>query len=210
MNEVSLTINGKEVRAPAGSTVLEAARSAGIDIPTLCYHEELRPRGACRLCLVEITQNGRTRLVTACVYNVAEGLKVETETAEVVKIRKMLIELMLATAPGVQKLQDYATRYGITRSRFAVEPDFCILCGLCVRYCAEVKGKNAIGFIGRGTQRQVTFFPDIATVECPPVRRVFQPLPHRGAALELRPGQAPAFQLRHHLLVAVSKGHFAV
>jgi len=177
MSEVSLTINGKEVRAKTEATILEAARSAGIDIPTLCYHEQLRPRGACRLCLVEITQGKRTRLVTSCVYNVAEGLKVETETDEVIKIRRMLLELMLATAPGVKKLQDYATRYGITRSRFAVEPDFCILCGLCVRYCTEVKGKNAIGFIGRGTRRQITFFPDIATVECPQCGECFSLCP---------------------------------
>lgn len=167
MSKVSLTINNQKVATEEGTSILEAARSAGIDIPTLCYHEKLAPRGACRLCLVEITKGPRKRLVTSCVYLAEEGLKVETEAKSVVRIRKMLLELMLASSPGVKAIQDYARRYGITRSRFDVEPDFCILCGLCVRYCNEVKGKNAIGFVGRGTQRKVMFFPDIAAEECP-------------------------------------------
>ena len=167
MSEVTLTIDKQKVTAEEGTTILEAARSVGIDIPTLCYHEKLAPRGACRLCMVEITKGKRTRLVTSCVYLVEEGLKVATESPPVVRIRKMLLELMLASAPGVKALQDYARRYGITRTRFDVEPNFCILCGLCVRYCNEIKGKNAIGFISRGTKRQVMFFPDIATEECP-------------------------------------------
>jgi bidirectional [NiFe] hydrogenase diaphorase subunit len=167
VSKLSLTINNHKVTTEEGTSILEAARSAGIDIPTLCYHEKLAPRGACRLCLVEITKGQRKRLVTSCVYLAEEGLKVETESEPVVRIRKMLLELMLASSPGVKAIQDYARRYGITRSRFDIEPDFCILCGLCVRYCHEVKGKNAIGFVGRGTQRKVMFFPDIAAEECP-------------------------------------------
>jgi bidirectional [NiFe] hydrogenase diaphorase subunit len=167
VSKLSLTIDNQKVTTEEGTSILEAARSAGIDIPTLCYHEKLAPRGACRLCLVEITKGRRKRLVTSCVYLAEEGLKVETESKPVVRIRKMLLELMLASSPGVKTIQDYARRYGITRSRFDIEPDFCILCGLCVRYCNEVKGKNAIGFVGRGTQRKVMFFPDIAAEECP-------------------------------------------
>jgi bidirectional [NiFe] hydrogenase diaphorase subunit len=167
VSKLSLTIDNQKVTTEEGTSILEAARSAGIDIPTLCYHEKLAPRGACRLCLVEITKGRRKRLVTSCVYLAEEGLKVETESKPVVRIRKMLLELMLASSPGVKAIQDYARRYGITRSRFDIEPDFCILCGLCVRYCNEVKGKNAIGFVGRGTQRKVMFFPDIAAEECP-------------------------------------------
>jgi len=167
VSKVSLTIDNQKVTTEEGTSILEAARSAGIDIPTLCYHEKLAPRGACRLCLVEITKGRRKRLVTSCVYLAEAGLKVETEAKSVVRIRKMLLELMLASSPGVKAIQDYARRYGITRSRFDVEPDFCILCGLCVRYCNEVKGKNAIGFVGRGTGRKVMFFPDIAAEECP-------------------------------------------
>ena len=167
MSEVTLTIDNQKVTAEEGTTILEAARSVEIDIPSLCYHEKLAPHGACRLCMVEITKGKRKRLVTSCVYLAEDGLEVDTESPPVVKIRKMLLELMLASSPGVKAIQDYATRYGITRTRFDIEPDFCILCGLCVRYCSEVKGKNAIGFVGRGAKRQVMFFPDIAAEECP-------------------------------------------
>ena len=177
MSEVTLTINDEKVKAEEGTTILKAAQSTGIDIPTLCYHEKLAPHGACRLCTVEITKGQKSRLVTACVYLVENGLKVETESEPVVKIRRMLLELMLASAPGAKAIQDYASRYGITRTRFDIEPNFCILCGLCVRYCNEVKGKNAIGFVGRGAERQVMFFPDIAAEECPKCGECFSLCP---------------------------------
>ena len=106
-------------------------------------------------------------MVTSCVYLVEDSLIVKTESEPVIKIRKMLLEMMWARAPGVQAIRDYGIKYGINRTRFEVEPTFCILCGLCVRYCAEVKKKNAIGFIGRGTEREVMFFPEIASEECP-------------------------------------------
>ena len=164
--EVSLVINDKEVKARRGITILEAAQSVGIDIPTLCYHKKLAPYGACRLCTVEIVNGQRSRLVTSCVYPVEDGLVVKTESEPVIKGRKMLLEMMWARAPGVQAIRDYGIRYGISRTKFEVKPTFCILCGLCVRYCAEVKKKNAIGFIGRGTEREVMFFPEIASEEC--------------------------------------------
>ena len=186
MGEVTLIINDKEVKAKEGTTILEAAQSAGIDIPTLCHHEKLAPYGACRLCTVEIVKGQRSRLVTSCVYTVEDGLIVKTESEPVIKIRKMLLELMWARAPGVQPLRDYGMRYGIsgveairdygvttTKTKFEIEPTFCILCGLCVRYCAEVKKKHAIGFIGRGTEREVVFFPEIAHEECPNCKECF-------------------------------------
>ena len=78
MQMVNLTIDGKQIQAPAGSSVLEAARSAGIYIPTLCYHPDLRPEGACRLCMVEAS--GARTLVASCVYPVSEGMVVKTNT----------------------------------------------------------------------------------------------------------------------------------
>ena len=190
MSEVTLIINDEEVKAEEGTTILEAARSAGIDIPTLCYHEKLAPYGACRLCIVEIVKGQRSRLVTSCVYLVEDGLIVKTESEPVIKIRKMLLELMWARAPGVQPLRDYGMKYGITgvqairdygisatKTKFETEPTFCILCGLCVRYCAEVKKKNAIGFIGRGTEREVVFFPEIAHEECPNCKECYSLCP---------------------------------
>jgi len=190
MSEVTLIINDEEVKAEEGTTILEAARSAGIDIPTLCYHEKLAPYGACRLCIVEIVKGQRSRLVTSCVYLVEDGLIVKTESEPVINIRKMLLELMWARAPGVQPLRDYGMKYGITgvqairdygisatKTKFETEPTFCILCGLCVRYCAEVKKKNAIGFIGRGTEREVVFFPEIAHEECPNCKECYSLCP---------------------------------
>jgi bidirectional [NiFe] hydrogenase diaphorase subunit len=167
MSEISLTINGQRVTAEEGMTILEVARSAGVDIPTLCNLEPLDASGACRLCTVEITKGGRTRLVASCVYPAEEGLDVQTESASVVKGRKLILEMLLARAPSVQVLREYGVRYGVDVDKFALEPNYCILCGLCVRYCAEVKGACAIGFVGRGVDRQVMFLPDIAAEECP-------------------------------------------
>ena len=177
MSEVLLTINDKKVKAEQEMTILEAARSAGIPIPTLCYHKKVAPSGACRLCTVEIIKKQGSRLVVSCVYTVEDGLIVKTEAEAVVKVRKKLLELMWACAPGAKAVGGYGIKYGIDRKKFEIEPTFCILCGLCVRYCAEVKKKNAIGFIGRGTERHIEFFPDIASEECPKCRECFKICP---------------------------------
>jgi bidirectional [NiFe] hydrogenase diaphorase subunit len=167
MSEITLTIDGQQVTAEEGATVLQAAREAGIDIPALCYHPKLAFSGACRLCTVEIAKGGRSRLVASCSYQVEEGLEVQTETEAVAKGRKLILEMLLARAPGVQVLRDYGKRYGVDPEKFDPEPNYCIMCGLCVRYCAEVKGANAIAFIGRGVDREVMFIPEIAAKECP-------------------------------------------
>lgn len=167
MSEVTLVINDKEVKAEEKTTILEAAQRAKIEIPTLCNHEKLAPYGACRLCTVEVVNGQQSRLVTSCNYRVEEGLIVKTESEWVVMARKTLLEFLWACAPGVPVLRDLGTKYGIDKRKFDTKPTFCILCGLCVRYCAEVKKANAIGFIGRGTKRQVMFFPEIASQECP-------------------------------------------
>ncbi len=172
-------------------TLLEAARTVGIDIPTLCHHEKLAPYGACRLCTVEIVREQHSRLVASYCYPAEDGLVVKTETNRLSKIRKILLELMWARAPGIAPLREYGMRYDITgvrtirefvigyeiKTRFETEPTFCILCGLCVRYCAEIKKKHAIGFIGRGTQREVVFFPKIARKECTGCRECFSLCP---------------------------------
>ena len=95
MSEITLKIDDKEVKATQGMTVLEAAQSAGISIPTLCHHEKLEPFGACRICTVEVEARGRTNLVAACLYPVEENLVVKTRSERVDGIRKMLLELML-------------------------------------------------------------------------------------------------------------------
>ena len=166
MSEITLQIDGRKVEAKEGMTILEAAQSAGISIPTLCHHEKLEPYGACRICTVEIEARGRTNLVAACLYPVEQNLVVRTRSEKVDKTRKVLLELMLAHAPDAAELQDLVQEYGADKARFEKESSFCILCGLCVRYCAEVKKANAIGFVDRGTRREIIFIPEIASKEC--------------------------------------------
>jgi len=166
MSEILLQIDGREVEAREGMTILEAAQSKGIFIPTLCHHEKLEPYGACRICTVEVETRGRTNLVASCLYPVEQNLVVRTRSEKVDKTRKILLELMLAHAPDAGELQDLAQEYGADKARFEKESSFCILCGLCVRYCAEVKKKNAVGFVDRGARREINFIPEIASKEC--------------------------------------------
>ena len=166
MSEILLEMDGKEVEAEEGMTLLEAAQRAGIAIPTFCHHEKLEPYGACRICTVEVEARGRKNLVAACLYPVEKALIVRTRSERVDKVRKMILELLLAHAPEAPELQELAQVYGARESRFEKEPSFCILCGLCVRYCAEVKKENAIAFVDRGTRREISFIPEIAAREC--------------------------------------------
>ena len=152
---ISLAINGTKVRAEEGSTILEIARFYGIDIPTLCYHDELTPYGACRLCMVEVDDGKRTRLETSCLYPVKEGIVVRTHTKRLIEGRRLILELLLARCPNSKTLQDLACKMGLEQVRFQIKNENCILCGLCVRMCAEQMGSGAIGFVGRGQDRKV-------------------------------------------------------
>jgi len=173
MSNVHLQIDGIEVEAKEGMTLLEAATSAGISIPTLCHHEKLTPYGGCRLCMVEVEVRGWTKLVVSCVYPVEESLIVTTRSPKVDKIRKNLLELLLAHAPDSPQLDELAGEYGADRNRFEQDPSFCIHCGLCVRYCAEVAKKHAIGFIDRGIRKEISFIPEIAAKECNDCKECF-------------------------------------
>jgi len=173
MSDFLMQIDGKEVKAVAGMTVLEAARGAGISIPSLCHHDQLEPFGGCRLCIVEVEVDGRTRLVTSCVYQARENLVVRTRSEKIDRIRKTLLELLLAHAPDSPQLKDLARDYGADADRFEKEASFCIHCGLCVRYCAEVKGKHAVGFVDRGINKEISFIPEIAAQECNDCKECF-------------------------------------
>lgn len=166
MREIVLQIDGKEVKAREGMTVLEAARSAEIFIPTLCHHEKLNPYGGCRLCTVEVGTRGRSKLVASCLYPVEPDLVVMTRSEMVDKIRKLILEFLLAHAPDSVELKELAKTYGADNERFEKESMFCILCGLCVRYCAEIKKKNVIGFVDKGGKREICFIPELAAQEC--------------------------------------------
>lgn len=173
MSVISVQIDGKEVETEEGATVLEAAKIGGISIPTLCYHEKLEPYGGCRLCIVEAELRGRTSLVVSCVYPVEDGLRIKTRSQKIDRIRKTLLELLMAHAPDSEQLKELAQEYGADRDRFEKEASFCIHCGLCVRYCSEVKGKNAVGFIDRGIRKEISFLPEIASKECNTCKECF-------------------------------------
>lgn len=153
---VNLSIDGMRVRVEEGSTILDAARFYGVDIPTLCYMDGLSPYSACRLCVVEVKKGGRSRLVASCSCPVEEGMDVTTKSERVRKARNMIIELMLATTPNSRTLQCLASKYGVEKVRFKGEDRRCLLCGLCVRVCDEQMKGGAIGFSQRGTDREVS------------------------------------------------------
>ena len=192
MQMVNLTIDGKQIQAPAGSSVLEAARSAGIYIPTLCYHPDLRPEGACRLCMVEAS--GARTLVASCVYPVSEGMVVKTNTSKVREARKTVLELLLTNHPkdclccqknGDCELQKIAADLGVRKLRFeggetrartidnsnpslVRDQEKCILCGRCIRVCRDVQGMSVYSFAGRGFNTMVStaFEHDLLNSAC--------------------------------------------
>ena len=185
MKKVTLTIDGMEISVPAGTTVLEAAQKAGCDIPTLCHHEKLKPAGSCRLCHVEMTTSMRKdALLPACSTVVAEGMVVKTDTERVQKARQFILALLLARAPNPPKLVELGRKYGVelkpdssdSMLAFLAERvekrkaelgeehlSWCILCGQCIRVCAEVVGMRAVGSAYRGPKKRIaTPFFDIS------------------------------------------------
>jgi len=159
VNVVHLMVDDKEIAVSGGQTILEAvARMPGIgNIPALCYHPAVKPYGACRICTIEVSEDGgsRFKFVAACLYLVKEGLVVKTDTERVRKLRKGIIELLLARCPNVKRIQELAEEYGVEKPRFVLGDQDCILCGLCVRACQEIIGKSAINLVNRGIYREV-------------------------------------------------------
>jgi bidirectional [NiFe] hydrogenase diaphorase subunit len=174
----TLTINGKLIPAHEDQMILDAAREAGIAIPTLCHLEGASDVGACRLCLVEI--QGTNRLLPACVTRVAEGMEVRTDTERLREYRRMIVELLFAernhvcsvcVANGNCELQDMAIAVGmdhvrydylnpacdvdISHERYGVDHNRCILCTRCVRVCDEIEGAHTWDVAGRGIQARV-------------------------------------------------------
>jgi len=181
---ISLTIDGQKVTVPEGATVLEAAREAGIYIPTLCYDPDLEPYGACRMCIVQI--EGERGLPTACTTRAADGMVVHTDTEEVNRVRRVICEMLIADHPADCltcssnqrcELQKVASYLGLTQRRMATterapaldesNPFFirdlnkCILCGRCWRACLELRGVGAIEMAGRGRESRVATFGDL-------------------------------------------------
>ena len=154
----TVTIDGYKVEVEKDSTILDAAKKAGIWIPTLCYHPAVSSDGSCRLCMVELDRGEWRQLVTACNYPVRRDIVVYVSSERAKQARQGVMELLLARAPESQELRALAERMGVKQTPFPTVTESqrnCILCGLCVRVCEQIIGKAAIGFAGRGAERTV-------------------------------------------------------
>ncbi len=163
---IHLTIDDRAVEVPAGYTLLQAARAYGMEIPTLCYHEALEPYGACRLCLVELVGPRARKLVASCAYPCEPDLVVRTQSELVMQARRTVVQLLMLTSAHVPVVRELAEALDIELPRAALEPDDCILCGLCVRECQSIVGVGAIGFANRGMQRRVTSPFQVSSARC--------------------------------------------
>ena len=163
---ITILLNNTEVKVEEHWTVLEACQFYGLAIPTLCHNPGLSNFGGCRLCLVEIGEGPRAKLVSSCTYPVEEGLSIHTDTARVLNARRMMIELSLSVAPNSKVLQDLASKFGVKQQRFKPRNEECILCGLCVRMCAEQMDGKAIGFQNRGYKRKISTPFDVKSKMC--------------------------------------------
>ncbi len=166
-----LNIDGKECAATDGQTLLEVARENGVHIPTLCHHQALEPRGACRLCMVEIIHpkwKGWKRVVASCVYPAADGLVIETDNEEILEIRRTVVDLLMARCPDTPEVAELGRQFGLEESSFKkrAEDDNCILCGMCARVCEDVIGASAIGVYNRGATKKIGPAFDKAAENC--------------------------------------------
>jgi bidirectional [NiFe] hydrogenase diaphorase subunit len=154
----TVTIDGTPYEARVDETLLDVARRNGIWIPTLCYHAALEPYASCRLCAVEIERKGWWQVVTACNYPVRGALNVRLNSERAVNARHGVMKLLLARSPESGDLRSLARRMGVDATPYPTVTKTqrnCILCGLCVRVCAERIGAAAISLAGRGVDREV-------------------------------------------------------
>lgn len=155
---MNLKIDGQDVKVEQGTTILQAARQAGVKIPTLCYHPVLEPYAACRVCVVEVVHRGKSDLVTSCNTKAEEGMDVRTGSVRALQARWFNVEMLLARAPAAVPLREIAREMGLEETRFPIKDpeEKCILCGMCVRACETIVGASAISFVERGTERRVS------------------------------------------------------
>lgn len=154
----TVTIDGIKVQVEKEATILDAARKAGIWIPTLCYHPSVPATATCRLCMVELDRGDWKQMVTACNYPVRKDIVVSVSSQRAIRARRGVMELLLARAPECEQLRELAKRMGVEGTPYPKVTESqrnCILCGLCTSVCEEVIGRAAIGFAGRGVDRAV-------------------------------------------------------
>lgn len=157
VENVTLTIDGAKINTQANMSVLDAALEYGICIPHLCHYPGLSDVGTCRICIVEHIINGRSKITASCTLKVAEGMVIRTDTETVKRLRRNIAELLVAQAPNSKAIQDIAVRCGVRQVRYPFRNENCVLCGRCVRVCAEMWQAKALGFVGRGKDRKVEF-----------------------------------------------------
>ncbi|MBN2442884.1 MAG: (2Fe-2S)-binding protein [Spirochaetales bacterium] len=165
----TVTIDDISVDVPQGSTILDAARKAGINIPTLCYHPALSSNSTCRLCMVELDRGDWKQLVTACNYPVRKDLTVSVNSERAINARRGVMELLLARVPDSKEIKDLAAEMGITETPYPNVTESqrnCILCGLCNLVCEEIIGVSAISFAGRGVERVVSTPFQLSSEDC--------------------------------------------
>jgi bidirectional [NiFe] hydrogenase diaphorase subunit len=154
---ISVTVDDKTVIVKKGTTILDAARLAGVSIPTLCHHPALKPTGACRLCSVELVNPDKTSsIVTSCNYPLHSDAVVRVSSERAKNARRGIMELLLARSPESEYIRDLGKSMGVTSTRFPTVTETqrdCVLCGRCVAVCEEVIGASAISFAGRGVNR---------------------------------------------------------
>ncbi len=160
MSRIEIFINDKKLTVKEGTTLLKVLEDQNISVPTLCHHKDLKPEGSCRLCSVEVEVDGKRAMTTSCNYPVRGPIRVWTDSEPVLKHRKMLGEMLLGRWPNVPAIKKIARQCGVSESRFTSEltdPNnrACVLCGHCVRACAEFAQEHIIDFAGRSIKRHV-------------------------------------------------------
>jgi len=165
---VQLTINGRKVSAEEGEKLLKVARREGFAVPTLCHHEVLGSSVRCRFCVVEVHEEDRKRVIASCLAPAKEGMEVFTDSEEVRKARRTVLEGFLTRCPTAEVIQRLARQHGITPSSEPQETEFgkCILCTLCIRCCKEIVGVNALGLVGTGATQKVALRSDDPAAGC--------------------------------------------
>jgi NADH dehydrogenase/NADH:ubiquinone oxidoreductase subunit G len=154
---VTITIDDDTIEVEEGTNVLKAALDNGICIPNLCYLPGSNPTGACRVCVVELEQNGNTSVVASCTLEAKDGMVIHAHSDKIVRIRKNIVEMLVAEAPESDVLQSLAERLEVEDIRYPERDNDCILCGRCVVACRDVAGTGVKGFIGRGAERYIGF-----------------------------------------------------
>lgn len=165
---LNIKIDGKYYKGKDGETLLELAKRNKINIPTLCYKKGFEGLGRCRLCLVEVRDNGKTKTVSSCVYPIKEGIEVFTDTEKIKMMRKDIVLLLLLRTPNNEYINELAKEYNVQPPSGYLDLDKkedCILCGLCVKACEKL-GTNAISFVSRGTSKAVSTPYDDASKDC--------------------------------------------